>query len=61
MSGIKLVVLQVVSIVAACFVLVVLLALGHLLEPLPEACLGAIIMVALVRPVLLFSGYFNLY
>ncbi|GAV08961.1 hypothetical protein RvY_18577 [Ramazzottius varieornatus] len=40
---------QIVSVVAACFVLVVLLALGHLLEPLPEACLGAIIMVALIN------------
>ncbi|XP_055336088.1 solute carrier family 26 member 6-like [Paramacrobiotus metropolitanus] len=40
---------QVVSIIAALFVLVVLLKLGTLLESLPEACLGSIIMVALIN------------
>ncbi|OQV17037.1 Sulfate transporter [Hypsibius exemplaris] len=40
---------QLVSVIAAMFVLVVLLALSPFLEPLPEACLGAIIMVALIN------------
>ena len=40
---------QVVSLVSAGIVLVVLLALGKFLNPLPRACLGAIIMVALLN------------
>lgn len=40
---------QVVSIIAASFVLMALFALGPFLEPLPEACLGSIIMVALIN------------
>ncbi|OQV17022.1 Pendrin [Hypsibius exemplaris] len=39
---------QIVSIISAAFVMVVLLAMGHLMEPLPKACLGCIIMVALI-------------
>ncbi|OQV13612.1 Solute carrier family 26 member 6 [Hypsibius exemplaris] len=39
---------QVVSIFAAGLMLIVLLFLGNLLEPLPKACLGCIIAVALI-------------
>ena len=38
-----------VSLVSAVIVLVVLVALGRFLQPLPKACLGAIIMVALIN------------
>ncbi|GAU92774.1 hypothetical protein RvY_04814 [Ramazzottius varieornatus] len=40
---------QLVSLVSAVIILVVLLALGKFLNPLPRACLGAIIMVALIN------------
>ncbi|OQV14267.1 Pendrin [Hypsibius exemplaris] len=40
---------QVVSLVSAVIVLIVLVALGQFLQPLPMACLGSIIMVALIN------------
>ncbi|OQV14592.1 Solute carrier family 26 member 6 [Hypsibius exemplaris] len=40
---------QMVSLVSATIVLIVLVALGRFLEPLPRACLGCIIMVALIN------------
>ena len=38
-----------VSFISAVIVLIVLLALGSFLEPLPRACLGSIIVVALIN------------
>ncbi|OQV14262.1 Solute carrier family 26 member 6 [Hypsibius exemplaris] len=39
---------QMVSLVSVIVVLIVLVALGKFLQPLPRACLGAIVMVALI-------------
>lgn len=38
-----------VSFISALIVLIVLLAVGTFLQPLPRACLGSIIMVALIN------------
>ncbi|XP_055336068.1 solute carrier family 26 member 6-like [Paramacrobiotus metropolitanus] len=40
---------QIVSLVQSTIVLVVILALGPLLQPLPRACLGGIVMVAVIH------------
>ena len=40
---------QIVSLVQCVIVLIVIVALGKYLEPLPHPCLGAIVMVSVLK------------